>query len=95
MTDRPLLVQSFLRERLRSAAGVWCVPAGSGRPITVIADLVQRVRARATVTEDSVRLEEGVVKLLRGFEGIFHAQFSGSYLLDLNPRPYGSLRLAT
>lgn len=50
--------------------------------------------AAITVDDDHGR-EKAIAKLLRGFEGIFHAQFSGDYLLDLNPRPYGSLALAT
>ncbi|HYN36303.1 MAG TPA: ATP-grasp domain-containing protein, partial [Actinomycetota bacterium] len=33
--------------------------------------------------------------LLGGFNGVFQAQFAGDYLLDLNPRVYGSLPLAT
>jgi len=32
--------------------------------------------------------------LLEGHEGIFQAQFAGGYLLDLNPRVYGSMPLA-
>ena len=100
VSDRsgPLLVQPFLRERLRSVAGVmW-----RDRLVAVVHQLYLRTWPRqcggacAAVTTDPVaRLEEGVAKLLQGFEGIFHAQFSADYLLDLNPRPYGSLPLAT
>lgn len=94
----PLLVQPFLRERLRSVAGVvW-----RDRLVAVVHQLYLRTWPRqcggacAAVTVDPVpRLEEGLAKLLQGFDGIFHAQFSGDYLLDLNPRPYGSLPLAT
>jgi len=94
----PLLVQPFLSERLRSAAGVmW-----RDRLVAVVHQVYLRTWPRgcggacAAVTTDPVpHLEAGLAKLLQGFEGIFHAQFSGDYLLDLNPRPYGSLPLAT
>ena len=39
-------------------------------------------------------LEERITRLLSGYSGIFQAQLAGSYLLDLNPRIYGSLPLA-
>ena len=100
MSDRsgPLLVQPYLSDRLRSVAGVmW-----RGRLVAIIHQLYLRTWPRqcggacAALSTDPVpRLEEGVAKLLEGFDGIFHAQFSGDYLLDLNPRPYGSLPLAT
>ena len=94
----PLLVQPFLSERLRSVAGVmW-----RGRLVAVIHQLYLRTWPRrcggacaAVSTGPVPLLEEGITKLLQGFDGIFHAQFSGDYLLDLNPRPYGSLPLAT
>jgi hypothetical protein len=94
----PLLVQPFLRERLRSMAGVmW-----RDRLVAVIHQLYLRTWPRecggacaAVSTAPVGHLEEGLVRLMRGFDGIFHAQFSGDYLLDLNPRPYGSLPLAT
>ena len=94
----PLLVQPFLSERLRSVAGVmW-----RDRLMAVIHQLYLRTWPRecggacaAVSTAPVDHLEEGLVRLMRGFDGIFHAQFSGDYLLDLNPRPYGSLPLAT
>ena len=49
--------------------------------------------AAETIAPD-VTLEEKVVELLDGYSGIFQAQFAGDYLIDLNPRPYGSLPLA-
>ena len=39
-------------------------------------------------------LEERLAQLLAGHDGVFQAQFAGNYLLDLNPRVYGSLPLA-
>ena len=94
----PLLVQPYLEESLRSVAGVmW-----RDRLVAVIHQLYLRTWPRecggacaAVSTAPVDHLEEGLVKLLKGFNGIFHAQFSGDCLLDLNPRPYGSLPLAT
>jgi predicted ATP-grasp superfamily ATP-dependent carboligase len=39
-------------------------------------------------------LEEGLLRLLDGRDGIFMAQLVDDVLLDLNPRVYGSLPLA-
>jgi predicted ATP-grasp superfamily ATP-dependent carboligase len=39
-------------------------------------------------------LEERVVELLRGYEGPFHLDFVGPYLLDVNPRIHATLPLA-
>jgi predicted ATP-grasp superfamily ATP-dependent carboligase len=39
-------------------------------------------------------LEEGLRRLLADVDGIFQAEFAGRFLLDLNPRVYGSLPLA-
>jgi hypothetical protein len=39
-------------------------------------------------------LEERVVELLRGYDGPFHLDFVGPYLLDVNPRIHATLPLA-
>lgn len=39
-------------------------------------------------------LEGPLLRLLDGYDGIFHAQFMGHYLIDLNARVYGTLPLA-
>lgn len=38
--------------------------------------------------------EDRLVALLEGYNGVFQAQFCGPYLLDVNPRVYGSMFLA-
>ncbi|MGZ6792796.1 MAG: hypothetical protein ACXVFV_07565, partial [Mycobacteriales bacterium] len=38
--------------------------------------------------------ERDLLRLLDGYDGIFQAQFVGPFLVDLNPRVYGSLPLA-
>ena len=48
----------------------------------------------AETVEPDLELEAAVLRLLDGFEGVFQAQLAGPYLLDLNPRVYGSLPLA-
>jgi len=48
----------------------------------------------ALTVEPDPGMEGALVRLLDGYEGIFQAQFVDGYLLDLNPRLYGSLPLA-
>ena len=48
----------------------------------------------AHTVEPDARIEAALVALLEGFEGIAQAQFVGGYLVDLNPRLYGSLPLS-
>jgi predicted ATP-grasp superfamily ATP-dependent carboligase len=48
----------------------------------------------AVTTEPDAELEERLRSLLEGYDGIFQAQFAGEFLLDVNPRVYGSLPLA-
>jgi predicted ATP-grasp superfamily ATP-dependent carboligase len=43
------------------------------------------------VTDDVVG---PIVRMLDGYDGVFQAQFVGRFLVDLNPRVYGSLPLA-
>jgi predicted ATP-grasp superfamily ATP-dependent carboligase len=98
------LVQPYVPGSLVSVAGVswdgelvcamhqasiriWPVPAG--------------VSSYAVTVPPNVELEQGVSRLLQsiGWSGVFQAQFIRSpkgehYLIDLNPRIYGSLALA-
>jgi hypothetical protein len=48
----------------------------------------------AETVEPDIASEEAVVRLLAHYEGVFQAQFAGPYLLDINPRVYGSFPLA-
>jgi predicted ATP-grasp superfamily ATP-dependent carboligase len=97
------LVQPFIRGRLTAVAGV----ARDGHVLCTLHQVAHRTFPRdcgvsafaETVVRDE-QLDEGVRRLLRasGLSGIWEAQFiagsDGTYLIDLNPRPYGSLALA-
>lgn len=56
---------------------VWPAPCGT-------------IASGETVPIDA-ELEEHLAALLRGYNGVFHADFAGPYLLDLNPRIHASL----
>lgn len=93
----PLLVQPFLRDPLRAMAGV----VRGGQLVASVHQRYMRIwppdcggaSAAMTVPPD-LELEERVLRLLAGYDGIFMVQLAGQYLLDLNARPYGSLPLA-
>ncbi len=97
------LVQPFLRGRLTAVAGV----SHDGEVLCTVHQAARRtfphdcgVSAFAETVPRDRRLDEGLRRLLAasGLNGIWEAQFiatsDGSYLIDLNPRPYGSLALA-
>ena len=94
----PVVVQPYLHDRLRAIGGVMF----DGRLIASVHQRYLRTwpadcggaSAAETVGAD-LEAEEALVRLLGSFEGVFQAQFAGDYLLDLNPRVYGSLPLAT
>jgi hypothetical protein len=95
--DGPVMVQPFLTEPLRAVAGV----AWRGEVVASVHMLYLRTwppecgGACAAVTEPpDLDLERRVLAVLDGREGMFMAQFAGPYLLDLNPRAYGSIPLA-
>jgi hypothetical protein len=50
--------------------------------------------AAASTVGPSEELEDRLVALLDGFDGVFHADLAGPYLLDLNPRIHATLPLA-
>jgi hypothetical protein len=50
--------------------------------------------AAAETTPPDFDLEERVAALLRGYDGPFHLDFVGGYLLDVNPRIHATLPLA-
>jgi predicted ATP-grasp superfamily ATP-dependent carboligase len=97
------LVQSRLEGRLGAICGV----AWEGKIVCAVHQLAERtwpanvgVSSYArTVTQDP-ELEAAVARLVAalGWSGIFQAQFihadDGTYLIDFNPRIYGSLALA-
>jgi hypothetical protein len=97
VADGPVVVQPYLREALHAVVGV----AHHGRFVAAAHQRYLRTwppdcgTACAAVTVAPDRdLESRLLLLLEGYEGIFQAQFAGPYLLDLNPRVYGSLPLA-
>jgi predicted ATP-grasp superfamily ATP-dependent carboligase len=49
----------------------------------------------AVTTEASQTMKEQVARLLDGYNGVFQVEMAGEYLLDVNPRVYGSMDLAT
>lgn len=92
-----LIVQPYLQNQLHGVVGVmwrgqlhaamhmkyrrlWPLPCG-----TV---------ASAETTAADERLEARLTHLLEAYEGVFHADFAGPYLLDLNPRVHATLPLA-
>ena len=95
--EGPVLVQPWLDAPMRAVAGlVW-----DGRLVAAVHQRYLRTwpvdagtaSAAVTVAPDRL-LEERLVALLGGYDGIFQAQFVGDHLIDLNPRVYGSLPLA-
>ncbi len=93
----PFLVQPFIDAPVRAVGGVvW-----KGRMVAAVHQRYLRTwppdcgTASAAVTVEPDReIEDRLLSLLDGYDGIFQAQFAGGFLLDLNPRAYGSLPLA-
>jgi hypothetical protein len=95
--EGPFLVQPFVDSPVWAVAGVtW-----NGRLVAAVHQRYLRTwpldcgTASAAVTVEPDRtVEDRLLVLLDGYDGIFQAQFTGEFLLDLNPRVYGSLPLA-
>lgn len=93
----PFLVQPFIDEPLWAVGGVvW-----KGRLVAAVHQRYLRTwpvdcgtSSAATTIEPDRAIEERILGLLDGYDGIFQAQFAGRFLLDLNPRVYGSMPLA-
>jgi len=92
-----LLVQPYVADGLRSVAGVvW-----NGRLVAAVHQRFLRTwpvdagmaSAAVTVSPDQ-EVEDGLIRLLEGYTGIFQADFAGPYLIDLNPRSFASISLA-
>lgn len=96
-TAGPIVVQPFIQEPLLAVGGVkWgerLVAAVRQRYLRTWEVDCGEASAAVTLAPD-LGAEERLVRLLGDYEGIFQAQFAGSYLLDLNPRIYGSMPLA-
>jgi hypothetical protein len=97
LEDGPVMVQPFLDDGLRAVSGVvW-----KGNLVAAVHERWFRiwrfyagVATAAETTEPDFALEERLMALLEGYEGYFHAQFAGPYLLDLNLRVHTSHPLA-
>ena len=93
----PLIVQPYITEELWAVGGV----VFGGRLIAAVHQRYLRTwppdcggACAAETSAPDREVEARLLELLDGFEGVFQAQFAGSYLLDVNPRVYGSLPLA-
>jgi hypothetical protein len=92
-----MIVQPYLGAALRGVVGLawkghllqtmhmryhrlWPVPCGT-------------VASASTIAPDP-ELEERLARLLEGYDGVFHADLAGHYLLDVNPRIHATLPLA-
>lgn len=93
----PLLVQPYLSGTMRAVGGVtWkgeLVAAVHQRYLRTWPPSAGGASAAVSVEPDRA-LEERLMELLGGRDGIFMAQLVDDVLLDLNPRVYGSLPLA-
>lgn len=95
--DGEVVVQPFVREPIRMVGGlVWrgrMVQAAHARWLRTWKLEVGNAAAAET-TEPDPALEERLVELLDGYDGVFNAQFIGPYLLDVHARVYGTHALA-
>jgi hypothetical protein len=93
----PIVVQPFVDEPLAAVGGVmWrgeLVAAVHQRYLRTWPPECGTSSAAVTVAPDA-SLEGKLIRLLEGYDGIFQVQLAGPFLLDVNPRPYGSLPLA-
>jgi hypothetical protein len=97
-TPGPLMVQEYVPDQMHSLSGVmW-----NGR--IVVAVHQQHIgiwppvcgdACLAVTSESTEALEQRVIRLLDGYNGIFQVEMAGEYFLDVNPRVYGSMDLAT
>ena len=92
-----LVVQPFDDSPLRAVSGV----VHQGRLLASCAQTYQRIwppaagvaSAAVSVLADPDE-EARLTRLLAAHDGVFQVQFLGPYLLDVNPRVYGSMALA-
>jgi predicted ATP-grasp superfamily ATP-dependent carboligase len=92
-----LVVQPYEPGPVRAVCGV----VSQGRLLAAVHQRYLRtwppecgVAAAAETVRPDREAEEQLVALLLGHQGVFQAQFVGGYLIDVNPRVYGSLPLA-
>ena len=92
-----VIVQPWLRDPMRGVLGV----AWRGRIVEAMHMRYERIWplpcgtvASARTVEPDLELEERLAALLAGYDGVFHADLVGPYLLDVNPRIHATLPLA-
>jgi hypothetical protein len=91
-----LIVQPYEDAPLRAVSGVvWdgCFLALAHQRYLRLWPVRAGVGSAAVTVAPDYELEEKLALVLEGHNGVFQAQLAGPYLLDLNPRVYGSLPL--
>jgi predicted ATP-grasp superfamily ATP-dependent carboligase len=91
------VVQPFLTDGMRAVCGV----LHEGRFVALVHQRYLRIwppdagtACAAVTTEPDEQLEQRLLRLLDGHEGLFQVQLLGDFVIDVNPRLYGSLPLA-
>lgn len=95
--DGAVVVQPFLSGSITSFNGV----VKGGRWLAAVHQRYERVwppqcgaSSAAVTTPHDERLEEKLLPLVSGHEGIIEVEFADGHVIDVNPRAYGSLPLA-
>jgi predicted ATP-grasp superfamily ATP-dependent carboligase len=95
--DGPVIVQPFLNEQLRGVLGlVWhgeLVASVHLRYLRLWPMPCGTVAAAETMAPDR-HLDERLPELFRGYDGVFHLDLAGPFVLDVNPRIHAALSLA-
>jgi hypothetical protein len=93
----PAIVQPFVEDGLHAVSGV----VAGGRLVAVVHERWLRIwpypcglACAAETTAGELDVEERLVALLHGYDGIFCAQFVGPYVFDVNLRIHSSHPLA-
>jgi predicted ATP-grasp superfamily ATP-dependent carboligase len=96
-TDQPLVVQPFLGDEMKAFSalvlGGRLVGAAHQRYLRIWPPNCGTASAAVSVEPD-VHLEERVLQMVEGHEGIVQVQFVDNHVVDVNPRAYGSMPLA-
>jgi hypothetical protein len=92
-----VIVQPYLHDDLRGVVGLmWqgrLVAATHLRYLRVWPAPCGTIASGTTVAPDT-ELEARLETLLAGYDGVFHVDLAGRYLLDVNPRTHASLPVA-
>ncbi len=97
VTGQPLVVQPFLTGAMHACGGLVI----GGRLVAAVHQRYERiwppecgVSSAAVTIDPDAELEERILELVRGHEGIVQVQLVDGHVIDVNPRAYGSLPLA-